>query len=129
MVKTVNCGSQEREIKPMDEMLTANTSEKTALYLDFIDMFTKIMDAAKSKKDAKRLGTKMISIGLRMMVLAPDHVTKAYIYWKALSSEGGEAEALVDAFGVVIMEMRKDLVGETTLQPDDAIGVFLKDQL
>jgi hypothetical protein len=104
--------------------------EKVTLYLDFIDLFIKILDSVKTKKETKRLGAKMISIGLRMMVLAPDHVTKAYIYWKALSSEGGEAEALVDAFGIVIMEMRKDLVGETTsLCPDDAIGVFLKDQL
>jgi hypothetical protein len=71
----------------------------------------------------------MISVGLRMMVLAPDHVVKAYIYWKALSSEGGESEPLLDAFGVVIMEMRKDLVGTTELRPDDAIGVFLRDQI
>jgi hypothetical protein len=113
-----------------ETQLTAQTPEKITLYLDFIAMFTKILDAVKSKKDAKRLGAKMISIGLRMMVLAPDHVAKAYIYWKALSSEGGESEILIDAFGVVIIEMRKDLVGETTtLCPDDAIGVFLRDQI
>lgn len=112
-----------------ETLLTVSPPEKITLYLDFIDMFTKILDAARSKKDAKRLGSKMVGIGLRMMVLAPDHVAKAYIYWKALASEGGESEPLIDAFGIVIMEMRKDLVGETSLCPDDAIGVFLRDQI
>lgn len=103
--------------------------EKVKLYLDFIDMFSRILEAARSRKPPKNLDTKMISIGLRMMVLAPDHVAKAYIFWKALSSEGGDSEALINAFGNVIMEMRADLIGDTTCSRDDVIGVFLKDQL
>jgi hypothetical protein len=113
-----------------ETQLTVQSPEKVTLYLDFIEMFTKILDAAKSKKDTKRLGAKMISIGLRMMILAPDDVAEAYKYWKALASEGGKSETLIDAFGIVIIEMRKDLIeGTTSLSPDDAIGVFLKDQL
>jgi hypothetical protein len=113
-----------------ETQLTVQSPEKITLYLDFIDLFTKIVDAVRTKRETKKLGSKMISIGLRMMVLAPDHVAKAFIYWKALASEGGDSEALIDAFGKVIMEMRKDLIGETTsLSPDDAIGVFLRDQL
>lgn len=111
-----------------ETLLGTYVPEKTTLYLDFIDMFAKLLGKSKSKKDVEKLNAKMINIGLSMMVLAPDPVAKAFIFWKALSAEGGDPEALVNAFGDLIMEMRKDLVGETVCVRDDAVGMFLRDQ-
>lgn len=112
-----------------EALLSAHVPEKVAAYLDFIDLFAKTLRAQKTKKEIEKIGTKMISLGLNLMVLAPDPVAKAFIFWKALCSEGGDSETMIDAFGKVILEMRKDLIGETTCTPDDAIGMFLRDQL
>lgn len=110
-------------------LLTTYTSERTTLYLDFIDMFAKLLGKSKSKRDVEKLNAKMINIGLSMMVLAPDPVAKAFIFWKAISASNDTPEASVDAFGDLIIEMRKDLVGETVCVRDDAVGMFLRDQI
>lgn len=111
-----------------EALLSTHTPEKVAVYMDFIDMFTKILRKQKTKREIEKTGTKMISLGLNMMVLAPDSVINAFIYWKALSSEGGDSNAMIDAFGNVVLEMRKDIVGDTKRTADDAIGMFLRDQ-
>lgn len=110
-------------------LLTAHVPEKTTLYLDFIDMFAKLLGNPKSKRDVEKLGSKMITVGLSMMVLAPDHVARAFIFWKATSASNDNPEATIDAFGDLIIEMRKDLVGETVCVRDDAVGMFLRDQV
>ncbi len=110
-------------------LLAAHVPEKVTLYLDFVKLFVETLETAKSRKDIKNLSSKMLRIGLGMMVLAPDPVTKAYTYWLALSMEKGDPEPTLDALGDLIMEMRKDLVGETTCSRDDAVGIFLRDQV
>ena len=110
-------------------LLTSHAPEKVTTYLDFIKMFAELINNPGSKKETKRLGTKMITVGLSILALAPDPVAKAFIFWKALSAEGGDPEVLVGAFGDVILEMRKDLVGETICSRGDIIGVFLRDQV
>lgn len=112
-----------------ETLLTAHTPEKVAVYLNFIRLFAKILGNPRSKKETKDLGTKMIDLGMSLMVLAPDSVMRAYIFWSALSaSNSSDAEAVLSGFGDLIMEMRKDLVGETVCTQDDVIGIFLRDQ-
>ena len=115
----------------VDECLSFHTPEKVELYVDFINLFVKSVAAKKamSKKRVELLGSEMMSISLRIKVLAPDNVAKAYIYWKALSSDDSSSpENIIDAFGSVIMAMRKDFVGLTVCERDDAVGMFLRDQ-
>ena len=115
----------------VDKCLSFHTPEKVELYVDFISLFVKTVAARKtiSKKRVEMLGSKMMSIGLRIMVLAPDNVARAFIYWKALSSdETLPPEEIIDAFGGVIMAMREDFVGPTSCERDDIIGMFLRDQ-
>ena len=112
-----------------ETLLEANVPEKVTLYLDFIKWFVETLEAARSRKSVKNLSSRMMRIGLGMMALAPDHVAKAYIFWLSLSSKNDDHGATVDAFGDLIMEMRKDLVGETTCSRDDAVGIFLRDQI
>jgi hypothetical protein len=109
--------------------ISAHVPEKITLYLDFIDMIARILYNPKSKKDIEKRSLKMMNIGLGIMVLAPDPVTKAFIFWKAISASNDDPEAVISAFGDIIMEMRKDLIGETSCEPDDAIGLFLRDQI
>jgi hypothetical protein len=119
-----------KEVKMLEEaLLTAHVPEKVTLYLDFIKMFVKVLENPGSKKATKEISTRMLNVGLSMMILAPDSVTKAYIFWKALSANKCDPEKAIDAFGDIIMEMRKDLIGETVCTRDDAVGVFLRDQI
>jgi len=112
-----------------ETLLTAPTPEKVTLYSDFIRIFDETLESTKSKREVKNLGSKMRRIGLHMMILAPDSVAKAYIFWLALSASNNDPERSIDALGDLIMEMRKDLVGETACSRDDAIGIFLRDQI
>ena len=116
-------------LAPGEALLTAHTPEKITAYLDFINIFVKTIEATRSRKSVKDLGAKMMCVGLSLMVLAPDHVTKAYIFWLALSTEGNDPEAAIDALGDLVIEMRKDLIGDTTCSRDDAVGIFLRDQI
>lgn len=108
-------------------LFVSNLPEKVAVYMDFLDLFTKIIRKQKTKKEIDKISTKMMSISLNMMILASESVLSAFIYWKALSSEGSDLEAMISAFGNVILEMRKDIVGDTKHTADDAIGMFLRD--
>jgi hypothetical protein len=108
-------------------LFVSNLPEKVAVYMDFIDMFTKILRKQKTKREIDKIGTKMMNIGLNMMILASESVLSAFIYWKALSSEGSDSNAMIEAFGNVVLEMRKDIVGDTKRTADDAIGMFLRD--
>ncbi len=112
-----------------ETLLTSYAPEKITLYLDFIKMFSELLGDPKSKRKAEKLDSKMISTGLSVMILAPDSVAKAFIFWRAISAEGRDSEAIIDAFGDIIMEMRKDLIGETVCVRDDAVGMFLRDQI
>jgi len=112
-----------------ETLLEANVPEKVTLYLDFIKLVVETLEAARSRKRVKNLSSKIMRTGLGMMTLAPDHVAKAYIFWLGLSSKNDDSEATVDAFGDLIIEMRKDLVGETAYSRDDAVGIFLRDQV
>lgn len=111
-----------------DALLSTHTPEKVAVYMEFIDMFTQILRKQKTKREIDKIGTKMMKLGLSLMILASESVLEAFIYWKALSSEGSNSNAMIDAFGNVVLEMRKDIVGDTKRTADDAIGMFLRDQ-
>lgn len=112
-----------------EALLSAYVPEKTALYLDFIDMFAKLLIDPKSKRDAGKLNLRMLSIGLSMMILAPDPVAKAFIFWKAIFANNDDPEASDGALVDLIMKMRVDLIGETVCVRDDAVGMFLRDQV
>lgn len=101
-------------------------SEKLSIYLDFIEIFIKSTERAKRNKNIGELGTRLLKTGLGLMIVAPDSVVKQYTLWKALAMEGGNFEKIVSAFGAVIMEMRKDLIGETDRNVEDVLDIFLK---
>ena len=101
-------------------------SEKLSIYLDFVDIFIKSTEAIKYKKNIKDLGSRSLKVGLGLMVVAPDSVVKKYTFWKLLAMEGTNMEKIVNAFGDVIIEMRKDLIGETKCNVEDALDIFLK---
>ncbi len=102
-------------------------SEKLRIYLDFIDIFIKTVEKTKRNKHIGDLGTRLLKTGLSLMVVAPDSVVKKYTLWRLLAMEGGDFEKIVNAFGDVIIEMRKDLIGETECNVEDALDIFLKE--
>lgn len=100
--------------------------EKINIYLEFIDIFVKTVEKTKRNKNIGDLGTRLLKTGLSLMVVAPDSVVKKYILWRSFAMEGSNFEKTVAAFGDVVMEMRKDLVGKTECNRDDVLDVFLK---
>lgn len=89
-------------------------SEKINTYSEFINLF---VDMAKSKNlnsnDSIALARTMAKIGLRLFVAAPDKVVTAYSKWRTLAITNQNANDTVRAFSELLLEMRRDIVGET----------------
>ena len=89
-------------------------SEKIRTYNEFLDLF---VDMAKSKNlnsiDSIELGKTMAKIGLRLFVAAPDKVVTAYSKWRTLAIANKNANDTVRAFLELLLEMRRDIIGET----------------
>lgn len=110
----------------MTTELISNMPEKLSIYLDFIDIFIRTVEKTKRNRNIGDLGTKLLKTGLGLMVVAPDIVVEKYTLWRALAMEGGNFEKIVSAFGNVVLEMRKDLIGETDRNVEDVLDIFLK---
>ena len=86
-------------------------SEKIKTYSEFINLF---VDITKSNPhDSKKLGRIMAKIGLRLFVTASDKVVAAYSKWRTLAITNKNANDTVRAFAELLLEMRRDIVGET----------------
>ena len=110
----------------MEEELVINTFEKVNIYLDFIEIFVDTMKATKERKNIKNLGTRLLKTGLSLVIVAPDTIVKKYIIWRTFAM-GGDTEKIMNAFADIIIEMRKDLIGKTECNIDDALDIFLQD--
>lgn len=108
------------------EELQSGLPEKTKVYLEFVNIFVETMQRARQKKNINDLSTRLLKAGLNLMILAPDNVVKKYTIWRSFAMEGGDMEGTVKAFGDVIIEMRKDIIGQTECKIDDVLDVFLK---
>jgi len=97
--------------------------EKIETYLDIINIFTEIIKKGQ-KARVQMLGMRLAETGLRLAVLAPDIVYKQYLFWRTLAIDGSDNNKTVNAFGQLLLEMRKDL-GETKLEISDILDAFL----
>lgn len=91
--------------------------EKTAVYLEFVDIFVKTFDEARDGKPNQKkmttLGLRLTAMSLSLIVLAPDAVVEKYLAWRAVSlGENPDSEETIKAFAEIIIAMRGDMVGD-----------------
>ena len=104
-------------------------SEKIKTYVSFCEIYSEIMglmryNKGKAQAEALKLARKMTQIGFKLMVLAPDDVVHSFLKYQAIAGEGGDAITTVTAYGQVLLEIRKDMVPETTVDIETVMDVF-----
>ena len=95
-------------------------SEKIKTYMDLIEIYLSII-TMKGQKGIVRLSQNVARVGLRLMVLAPDKVVHAFLKYQAVAGAGTDAQATITSFGQIVLEIRKDMVSDTTVDIETVI--------
>ena len=102
-----------------NEMVTGliargDETEKIKTYVEVVEIYISII-TMKGQKGIIRLSQNVARAGLRLMVLAPDKVVHAFLRYQAVASAGTDPQETIEAFGGLILSIRKDIVPETAL--------------
>jgi hypothetical protein len=102
-------------------------AERIKLYDEFVDVFMDTLKLTKvhtvKDKVIHALGIRIQSIGLRMAIISSDKVVKCFMVWRATAS-GGDPVPTVNVFSELVLEMRKELLGETSRTKDDIFDIL-----
>jgi hypothetical protein len=94
--------------------------EKVKLYGDVIQAHLDTLNMGKGSQSKQiALINRMQSIRIRMVVFAPDVVVKQFFTWIAIASVNSVPEETVKSFAQLMLEIRRDLVGDTSLGIED----------
>jgi len=107
---------------------------RIALYSEFISFMLESMSlkANDSEKRKRKLGIGLQDIGLRIVLIGSDTVVEKFLLWRTLTKAGGGAGAGVDsgadvifkAWAGVVIEMRRELVGDTGRDAGDVLDIL-----
>jgi len=92
---------------------------KAKAYCDLLELFAKMTDpqlqtkSNKNEQAKKNLGQEMVIIGTNIALFGSDKVIFKYIDWR-VTAMGGDTVKTMDTFSVLMLEMRKDLLGKKT---------------
>lgn len=102
-------------------------SERIKLYEEFIDIFMNTLKLSTThsvkEKAIKTLGARLQHVGLRMAIISSDIVLKNFLKWRAVA-QGGDGKSTVDAFGDLILEMRKEMIPTTSRTKEDIFDIL-----
>ena len=101
---------------------------RIALYSEFMGFMLESMSlkANDSEKRRRKLGIKLQEIGLRIVLIGSDTVVEKFLLWRTLTKAGVEsgAEAIFKAWAGVVIEMRRELVGDTLRGIGDVLDIL-----
>jgi len=100
---------------------------KINLYNQFIEFMVDSMALTLKKQNPtniKKLGIRLQAIGLKMVLVSSDIVVKKFIEWRALAIAGTDPEGIFKAFSEVLIEIRKELQGETSRTVGDVLDIM-----
>ena len=104
---------------------------RIALYSEFISFMLESMSLKSndSEKGRRKLGIKLQELGLRMLLIGSDTVVEKFLLWRALTKAGragdsAGAEAIFKVWAEVVIEMRRELVGDTGRGIGDVLDIL-----
>jgi len=101
---------------------------RIALYSEFMGFMLQSMGlkSGDSPKQRRKLGIKLQELGLRIVLIGSDVVVEKFLLWRALSKAGAEsgAEAVFRSWADVVIEMRRELVGDTSRDSGDVLDIL-----
>ena len=116
------------------ELLSSESSlanARIALYSEFMGFMLESMSlkANDSEKRRRKLGIKLQEIGLRIFLIGSDETVEKFLLWRALTKAGragdaGAAEAIFKVWAEVVIEMRRELVGDTGRDAGDVLDIL-----
>ena len=73
-----------------------------------------------------KLGNKLQDLGLRIVLIGSDAVVEKFLLWRTLTKAGADsgAEAIFKAWAGVVIEMRRELVGDTGRGIGDVLDIL-----
>ena len=122
----------------LESTTDALTTEKLAVYLDVIKLFTSFTDpkiqkqVAQNPKKQEALAQQMVKIGMWLALIGSDSVVKGYVEFRELAQMGGKSEDIVRKFAETMLKMRTSLhgyksesSGDVVCTVDDMLGSFI----
>jgi hypothetical protein len=99
-------------------------SEKLKAYNDLAHLFIDMAIGKPKPSAIQGMGKKLSQIGFQLFIAAPDSVVTAYLKWRTLAISNESAEQTMRAFSELLLEMRRDIVGETTYDIETALDMW-----
>jgi len=111
-----------------EEMVTGiisrgDETEKIKTYMEVVEIYISII-TMKAQKGITRLSQRVATAGLRLMSLAPDEVVHAFLRYQAVAGAGTDPQATIEAFGGIILSIRKDMVPETAFDLENVMDAM-----
>ena len=106
---------------------------RIALYSEFISFMLESMSLKSndSPKRKRKLGIGLQDIGLRIVLIGSDTVVEKFLLWRTLTKAGGAgagvdsgADVIFKAWAGVVIEMRRELVGDTGRDAGDVLDIL-----
>jgi hypothetical protein len=99
-------------------------SEKLKAYNGIAGLIIDISSGKPKPITVRAMGKKLSQIGFQLFIAAPDSVVTAYLKWRTLAISNESAEQTMRAFSELLLEMRRDIVGETTHDIETALDMW-----
>jgi len=103
------------------------------VYIELLDIFSEMVDPekrarmTKSPKLRDKLASRMAVAGMRMAVEAPDSILHAFIEYRDAAKIYESDVEIMQAFGNVLVALRKELFPETKMKTWDLLSCFIVD--
>lgn len=103
-----------------------NPKEKIELYNYFITFMldSMSMKGTQPPKKMRAMGTKLQSLGLRMVLISSDKVVEKFLEWRGLSVIGEDPEGVFRTFAELLIEMRKEILVDTNRTANDVLDIL-----
>jgi len=110
------------------EVMIALERRKRELYSKFLSLFFETLKKGK-KIDQDKLSDQLMDIAKDMTVYASDEVLRLFVQFRTMAlDKDRDAKKIVEWFGEIILQIRKDLGYSTTkIETKDVLSVFIVD--